>query len=255
VSNEGVLALVVVCAVALVASGLTFFTGFGLGTLLLPAFALFFPVETAVAMTAVVHLANNLFKLALVGRRAAWRVVLVFGAPAVAGAWLGALALARLSHLPELYRGVTPVELVIAVLMTAFALLELWPWFKALAVPTRLLPLGGLVTGAFGGLSGHQGAFRSAFLLKLGLPKDSFIATGVVIACLVDITRLGVYAERFFATEIADEGALLVSACASAFAGALAGSRLLEKVSLRTVEIAVAILLVLVAAGLASGVL
>ena len=33
-----------VCLVALLASGLTFFSGFGLGTLLLPAFALFMPL-------------------------------------------------------------------------------------------------------------------------------------------------------------------------------------------------------------------
>ena len=50
-----------VCSVALVASGLTFFSGFGLGTLLLPAFALFFPVALAVAMTAVVHFLTGLF--------------------------------------------------------------------------------------------------------------------------------------------------------------------------------------------------
>jgi len=40
---------VVVMTVAFIASGLTFFSGFGLGTLLLPAFALFFPAEHAVA--------------------------------------------------------------------------------------------------------------------------------------------------------------------------------------------------------------
>lgn len=45
----------IVCMVAFVASGLTFVSGFGLGTLLLPAFALFFPAEHAVALTAVVH--------------------------------------------------------------------------------------------------------------------------------------------------------------------------------------------------------
>jgi hypothetical protein len=64
----------VVCSVALLASGLTFFSGFGLGTLLLPAFALFFPVEQAVALTAVVHFLNGLFKLGLVGRHADCRV-------------------------------------------------------------------------------------------------------------------------------------------------------------------------------------
>ncbi len=37
------MAYFIVAAVALLASGLTLFSGFGLGTLLLPAFALFFP--------------------------------------------------------------------------------------------------------------------------------------------------------------------------------------------------------------------
>ena len=47
--------LVVVSLIAALASSLTFFSGFGLGTLLLPAFALFYPIELAVASTAVVH--------------------------------------------------------------------------------------------------------------------------------------------------------------------------------------------------------
>ena len=57
-----------ISAVALLASGLTFFSGFGLGTLLLPAFALFVPVEQAVALTAVVHFLNSIYKVVLVGR-------------------------------------------------------------------------------------------------------------------------------------------------------------------------------------------
>ncbi|MBM4056021.1 MAG: sulfite exporter TauE/SafE family protein, partial [Planctomycetes bacterium] len=35
----------VICTVSLVVSALTLFSGFGLGTLLMPAFALFFPLE------------------------------------------------------------------------------------------------------------------------------------------------------------------------------------------------------------------
>ena len=73
----------VVAVVALLASTLTFFSGFGLGTLLLPAFALFFPVEQAIAMTAVVHLLNALFKALLIGRHADRGVVLRFGLPAI----------------------------------------------------------------------------------------------------------------------------------------------------------------------------
>ena len=63
-------------------------------------------------------------------------------------------------------------------------------------------PVGGVISGFFGGLSGHQGLFRSAFLLKSGLNKTSFIATGVGIAVLVDITRLSVYGSTLFTTSI-----------------------------------------------------
>ena len=38
----------------------------------MPAFALFFPVPIAIAATALIHLANNLFKVYLVGRDADW---------------------------------------------------------------------------------------------------------------------------------------------------------------------------------------
>ena len=74
----------IICTVALLASALTFFSGFGLGTLLLPAFVLFFPIEQAVALTAIVHFLNSLFKLALTGRHADRKVVVRFGLPAIA---------------------------------------------------------------------------------------------------------------------------------------------------------------------------
>ena len=63
----------VVCLVALMASCLTLFSGFGLGTVLMPALAIFFPVPIAVGATAIVHLANNLFKLLLKIGRASCR--------------------------------------------------------------------------------------------------------------------------------------------------------------------------------------
>jgi hypothetical protein len=39
--------------VAVLVSGVTLFSGFGLGTVLMPAFALFFPVPVAIAATAI----------------------------------------------------------------------------------------------------------------------------------------------------------------------------------------------------------
>lgn len=77
------MSFVIVPFVGLVAAVLTFFSGFGLGTLLLPTFALFFPVPVAIAATAVVHLLNNLLKVGLVMRHASRPIVLRFGVPAV----------------------------------------------------------------------------------------------------------------------------------------------------------------------------
>ena len=78
--------ILLVGLVAAFASALTLFSGFGLGTLLLPAFALFFLAPVAVAATGVVHLLNNLFKGTLLWKRADWPTVLRFGIPAVPAA-------------------------------------------------------------------------------------------------------------------------------------------------------------------------
>ena len=93
--------IVWVSLAALLASCLTFFSGVGLGTLLMPVVALFLPLEVAIAVTAIVHLANNLFKLALVGNKADRSIVVRFGAPAVLAALLGAWLLNLLSGLPN----------------------------------------------------------------------------------------------------------------------------------------------------------
>jgi uncharacterized membrane protein YfcA len=92
----------VISATAFLASGVTLFSGFGLGTVLMPALALFFPIPVAIAATAVVHLANNLFKLARVGRHADLRIVLRFGAPAAVAAIVGAGLLTLFADIPVL---------------------------------------------------------------------------------------------------------------------------------------------------------
>lgn len=82
------------------------------------------------------------------------------------------------------------LKLVIGILIISFVVLELSPTFSKTALDRKWLPLGGMVSGFFGGLSGHQGAFRSMFLIKAGLEKEAFVATGVVLAVVVDLSRL-----------------------------------------------------------------
>jgi len=245
--------------VALVASLLTLISGFGLGTVLLPVFALFFPLELAVALTAVVHLLNNLFKFGLLWRAADRGVVLRFGLAGMVGAWLGAQLLMRLEDLPYLYPGVrgpvSATQLVIGLLMAVFAVLELMPNVKQWSLSPRWLVPGGLLSGFFGGLSGHQGALRSIFLLRSGLGKEAFIATGVAIALLVDLTRLPVYLGRMPEGLLREQSLLLTATVLASFAGAWWGKRLIPKITLRGVQLLVGTLLLAIAVALVAGVL
>lgn len=256
-----------VAAVSLSASALTLFSGFGLGTLLMPVLALLFPVPLAIAATAVVHLLNNLFKLLLVGRYADARVVFRFGLPAALGALLGARLLLGIADLPALFRydllGATReiygVKLLVGLLIVLFALLELSPRTARLAIPPHLMPAGGLLSGFFGGLSGNQGALRAAFLIRAGLDKNAFVGTSAVCSTIVDVLRLSLYGMAFLGQgRLALDGAAATTvavAVLAAFCGAVVGVRLLGKVTLRFVELAVATAMMLIGIGLASGLL
>lgn len=229
----------------------------------MPVVAIFVPVEVAIAITAMVHLANNLFKVALLGRKADRAVLLRFGIPAVAAALPGALVLGWLSGVPPIAEyaafgkqmHISPVRLVVGLLILGFVVLELSPRFAALWLDRKYLPLGGVVSGFFGGLSGHQGAFRSMFLIKAGLSKEAFVATGVMLAVMVDVSRLLVYGWRITGQPGTIEWPLVASASISAFAGAYCGAKLLRKATIRSVQIMVSILLAVVSLGLISGVL
>jgi uncharacterized membrane protein YfcA len=255
--------LVVVCVASLLASALTLFSGFGLGTLLMPVVALFFPLELAIAMTAMVHLANNLFKIGLLGRKADGSVLLKFGLVAIAAAFVGAALLTYLGELNPIYeyqafgsnRQVSALKLVIGVLIISFVILELSRTFSKTALDRKWLPLGGVISGFFGGLSGHQGAFRSMFLLKAGLEKEAFVATGVVLAVLVDIARIVIYGADISAHGRAIDWPLVTAACTSAFTGAYVGAKVLQKVTFRSVQLIVSALLIVVGVGLIAGVL
>lgn len=243
--------------VALAASLLTFISGFGLGTLLLPVFALFFPVEVSIMLTAVVHLLNNLFKLSLLWRAIHWPTVFHFGVPGIVGAFAGARLMILLGERTPVYDGllhpVDPLDLAIAFLMLMFGLLEISKTLNALTMPPHWMVPGGLLSGFFGGLSGHQGALRSVFLLRSGSDKGSFIATGVAIACLVDLTRLPAYANGGLLRSVHAQWPLILATTLAAFTGAWLGRKLIPKVTMHNVQIVVGLLIVAIAVMLVAG--
>lgn len=252
---------VIIAIAAFATSLVTFFSGFGLGTLLAPVFMIFFPVDVAIALTGIVHLANNLFKLTLTSAHAHWPTVWRFGIPAVLAAIPGAWLLIVLSHSSPLFSyeiaehsfSVFPVKLLIAILLIVFSVMELIPYFNRLTFGKNLLPIGGVLSGFFGGLSGNQGALRTAFLIKAGLSKEAFIATAVVVSVGVDFTRIGLYFSRISKIPIAENYSLLIAATLSAIAGAYLGNLLLKKITLRFIQISVAVLLILLSLALALG--
>ncbi len=256
----------IVVVAALLVSAIALYSGFGLGTLLLPVFALFFPIPVAVAAVAVVHLANNVFRLGLVGRHADRKVALLFGLPGAGAAVLGALLLARVSSIPPLASyhlggqefSVSVVKLVIAMLIAGFAMLELVPVLSNWKVDRRYLPAGGIVSGFFGGLSGQQGALRAPFLAGAGLDAAGFAGTTAVVAIMVDMVRLAVYGptvlRQSYSTVFEHRGlGLVIAATVAAFLGTYLGSRYLKKVTIGTIKKLVGVLLVIVAVALASG--
>ncbi len=130
---------------------------------------------------------------------------------------------------------------MIGLLLLIFSFVEIFPSRKEKRTGNKWLWFGGALSGFFGGLSGHQGALRSAFLIRLGMMKENFIASGIVIALLIDISRLPVYLKKFDRHEILNAWPVLMAATLAAFAGAYAGSKLMKKVTLRFVQYLVAV--------------
>lgn len=257
---------IIIALTAAFAAGLTLYSGFGLGTLLLPVFALFFPVEVAVAATAVVHGANNVFKVSLVGRYAERETVLKFGIPAIVAAIVGAALLGVFTTFEPLasYRlfgrvaTVTPLKLLLGMLMLGFALFELLPGLREIRFKKEQLVVGGALSGFFGGLSGHQGALRSAFLVKAGLDTQSFVGTSSVIGLMVDMIRIATYAAMLamaggVVSIAAGNWPLVATGCVAAFAGVLIGRKLLHKVTINVIQSLTGTLLFVIALLLGAG--
>lgn len=253
--------IAIISLAAFVVAILTFFSGFGLGTILTPVFMIFFPVDLAIGLTGIVHFFNNVFKLILVGKNADKAVLLRFGVPAVIAAIVGSWLLLSIPDAKPLFSyemfgktfEVFPVKFIISMLLIIFASIDLIPYFNKLQFGKDKLPIGGALSGFFGGLSGNQGALRSAFLIKAGLSKEAFIGTAVVVSTFVDFTRLSVYATRFTKAGLDENLTLVICATLAGIAGAFIGNKLLKKVTLHFLQVTVAIMLIIISVALGAG--
>jgi hypothetical protein len=215
----------------------------------------------AIAATAIVHFLNNIFKFLLMRGSVDWKIVIPFGLAAIPAAMLGAYLMTKMTdqllvsyHLMGLDANITIFNLVFGLILIGFALIELIPSWS-LAFSRQRLWVGGAISGFFGGLSGHQGALRTAFLIKYNLKKEVFIATGIVVALIVDVVRTSVYAfERHFSFSAAEWWWILL-ALAAALIGAITGKLFLKKIKINILNLAISVALLVFGLSLALGIL
>jgi uncharacterized membrane protein YfcA len=256
--------LLLIGVTAFLVALMSLFSGFGLGTVLMPVFSLFFPIPLAIAATAVVHFANNIFKFGLMAKYTNWNVTTRFGIPAVLAALAGAILLQILDQIPvigsyslgdSLYK-LTVVKMVVGFLIIFFAVFELLPWTQQLVLSSRWLPIGGAISGFFGGLSGNQGALRSAFLLKAGMTKNTFVATGIALALFVDASRLIIYGIRIPYDHVTESQELIIPIIVGtvcAFCGSFIGKQFLQKITIRIIRTIVTATMMLIGTALFIG--
>lgn len=248
----------IICITSFLISIVTLFSGFGLGTVLMPVLAIFFPLPVAIASVAVVHLANNLFKALLVGKYAKASVVIKFGVPATLTAALGAYLMSFFSNWPPLFPyyiydaefKVSLIGIIVGSMIMFSSIFELVPRFSRLSFDQDYIPLGGAISGFFGGVSGNQGVLRSAFLIKSGLSKEEFIGTAVLCIVIVDITRILVYGWAVYSQKFAEVFSqniigVVTAASITAFFGSYIGAKLTHKITFRMLQIIVGSMLLI----------
>jgi len=159
--------------------------GFGSSTVLIPVAMFFMDLKAAIFFVACFHLFNNLFKVKLfftsIDIKLFWR----FGIPSIIFAYLGARFITIL-----------PVELLAQLLAVFLILFSCITFFKPhITIKQNSLNalLGGGLSGFLAGLIGMGGAVRSMFLISFNLPKEIYVATGALIALVVDLTRIPTY--------------------------------------------------------------
>ncbi len=217
---------------AFAAAVLTLMTGFGVGTVLTPIFTFFFEVQIAILMVAVIHFSNNLFKLYLFRKHIDKEIIMKFGVLSIIGAFL------------QVYMQSHALRIFLGIALIILAGRELITTKKEFKIPKSIDAIGGFASGLLGGLVGNQGAVRSAYLLNYNISKDAFIASGTLIACFVDATRIPLYLYNY-GDKLSSHWLFICGVVATAYIGTLIGKRVVAYLPLKAFKKIVAGVIIL----------
>jgi uncharacterized membrane protein YfcA len=174
---DAIVELPLLALLGVIASAVTIVSGFGLNTVLVPAFAVLFPLPLAIAAVALVHLIASAIRLVIFRAHINREIALQFVPLAIFGGIAGALILELLGALPVIItypllgvtKSVTAVKVVVGVTIALLSLYELRRGDQQVGLSRVGIRVGALASGFFGGLSGNQGAIRSTVLIRAGL--------------------------------------------------------------------------------------
>lgn len=204
-----------------IAGGIATVTGFGIGSLLTPAFAVWYDAKLAVAAVSIPHLVGTAIRFWLVKGHVDRRVIWSFGLASAAGGLTGALLHSRASN-PAL-------TIVFGVLLLFVSASELSGLARRMKFTGALAWIAGALSGLLGGLVGNQGGIRAGALLGFNMRRDAFVATATAIGLIVDAARMPVYAVMQ-GRELVELWLPIAAATAGVAIGTFAGNRVLKRI-------------------------
>jgi len=206
---------------ALLAGGVAAISGFGIGSLLTPLFAVRFGAKLAVAIVSVPHLFATAARFISLRKKLDTTIFLHFGILSAAGGLLGALLNAR-ANSPAL-------AIVFGCLLIFAAASGLTGFIDRMRFGRRTAWVTGALSGFFGGLVGNQGGIRSAALLGFQIQREALVATATAIALIVDGARMPVYMAAE-GRDVLGAWRLLVTAVVGVLLGTFWGVRILRRI-------------------------
>jgi hypothetical protein len=189
----------------------------------------FFDMQTVLALTGLLHVFSNIFKIGLFRKNISWRLTMLIGIPSVALTFVGALLTS--------FVNMEYVKIVLGVfLLGVSALFLLGRHFKLNPSNTNCIA-GGALAGFLAGFAGTGGAVRGLVLSAFDLEKQLFAGTSAAIDLGVDVTRTVVYAGNdFFRQEHVIYIPILIAA---SFLGSYLGKKIMLTIPQATFRIIV----------------
>ena len=204
--------------VGIAAGAVAAVSGFGIGSLLTPAFAIYTGTKLAIAAAAIPHLLGSALRVWILRKDIDYKILWGFGIASAVFGLTGALLHNFIGG--RMLTFMFGVILVFAGGMGITGLAEKMQ-FKGAAAWAA-----GAFSGFLGGMVGNQGGIRSAAMLGLNVPKRAFVATASAVSIMVDGVRIPVYIANQ-SEKLLGIWPYIAGAGAAVIIGTLAGQKLL----------------------------